>query len=546
MPKRQMGWRQAIRYGAWLAWFWGLIGTVWADHRIPRHWELTGSQPYGLALGQQGQLYVSQFGSDSVARIAPNGEVQTLGRTGKQPMGLVVDENEQVYVVNYGSHSVTRISPSGEAVELARTGRAPSGIAYSASQRALFVTDSQADTVTRITQDGQASVLGQTGQRPAGIAVDAAGNVYTANYRSHNVTKISPDGQSRVLARTGRNPFGIALDARGNVYTANHGDNTVTKISPTGQVSTLGPTGLHPWGIVVAEDGSIYTSDYDGQTVTRIAPDGRSSIWGSVGSMPMGLARDARGHIYTANHGSRSVTRIDTARVPSPPSDLRVQRLADDQWQLRWQAPQSEGSHPLQDYVLEYRTASQAPWQIWEDGESLDTQSVIGGQCLCSPAEWRVSARNWVGVSEPSSPAGLIEPASPARAALAPQTSAVGTVRAAIAPQAVTPPAVVAVAQAAARPPLGATCPDGLTQVIQQGMFNQPEDVNRLIAFLNAEQGENLKLDGTYDEDDIQAVKRFQLRYSEDILAPWGISQPNGRVSKLTLQKINALRCARR
>ena len=67
-----------------------------------------------------------------------------------------------------------------------------------------------------------ADILGTTGSNPRAIAIDAAGNVYTANYGSNNVSKITPDGTSSILAATGTNQFAIAMtfsrDNSGGAY----------------------------------------------------------------------------------------------------------------------------------------------------------------------------------------------------------------------------------------------------------------------------------------------------------------------------------------
>ncbi len=61
--------------------------------------------------------------------------------------------------------------------------------------------------------------------------------------------------------------------------------------------------------------------------------------------------------------------------------------------------------------------------------------------------------------------------------------------------------------------------------------------------FLNKYENENLKLNGVFDKKDIEAVKRFQLKYKKDILEPWNEKKPTGYVFKTTKNKINSLYC---
>lgn len=88
-------------------------------------------------------------------------------------------------------------------------------------------------------------------------------------------------------------------------------------------------------------------------------------------------------------------------------------------------------------------------------------------------------------------------------------------------------------------------CLPYLSQDIKFGAQNNPEEVNRLILFLNEKQGENLTLDGQYDEDDVEAVKRFQNKYRDTILSIWGISEATGYVFKTTRLKINSFYCTK-
>ena len=71
---------------------------------------------------------------------------------------------------------------------------------------------------------------------PQGAAVDAAGNLYIADYGNYRIRKVSPDGTITTIAGNGTQghsgdagpainahlnaPRGIAVDASGNIYIA--------------------------------------------------------------------------------------------------------------------------------------------------------------------------------------------------------------------------------------------------------------------------------------------------------------------------------------
>ncbi len=73
---------------------------------------------------------------------------------------------------------------------------------------------------------------------------------------------------------------------------------------------------------------------------------------------------------------------------------------------------------------------------------------------------------------------------------------------------------------------------------------NDPLEVMKLERFLNEKQGETVVVDGVYGAEDFAAVKRFQQKYSSEVLQIWGLSEPTGYVFKTTLLKINSFYCS--
>lgn len=87
-------------------------------------------------------------------------------------------------------------------------------------------------------------------------------------------------------------------------------------------------------------------------------------------------------------------------------------------------------------------------------------------------------------------------------------------------------------------------CPQYLTKYIQTGASNDPEEVKKLQDFLINAQGETeVTMSGVYDEATLAAVKRFQQKHFDEIIAPWGGKEPSGYVYYTTVQVINNLYC---
>ena len=69
--------------------------------------------------------------------------------------------------------------------------------------------------------------------------------------------------------------------------------------------------------------------------------------------------------------------------------------------------------------------------------------------------------------------------------------------------------------------------------------------MEKLERFLNEFEGENLPINGIYEQIDFEAVSRFQEKYLGDILSPWSHNKATGYVYITTKKKINEIYCQR-
>ena len=185
---------------------------------------------------------------------------------------------------------------------------------------------------------------------PAGLAIDAAGNLYVADWGNHRIRKITPQGEVSTLAGSGetgangggfvdgppdvaqfKEPGSLALDATGKLYVLEA--LNIRVVSPKGVVSTLrfneniaAGYSSHPLegysGILIDKGGNLYVPEK--HRILKITPQGKPSTFAGDSTSgfadgpggkakfnsPRGLAMDAVGNLYVADSGNHRIRKI--------------------------------------------------------------------------------------------------------------------------------------------------------------------------------------------------------------------------------------------
>jgi sugar lactone lactonase YvrE len=250
------------------------------------------NNPAGVAVDSAGNVYVADSGNHTIRFITSGGVVTTLAGSGglsgfndglgtvarfNSPSGIAVDANGSLYVADSANHTIRLITPGGAVSTVAGfalvsgnadgTGTAarfnnPTGIAVDAASN-LYVADNGNHTLRRIAPGGVVSTpAGNPGtsgsadgtgtsagfKNPAGVAVDAAGNVFVADFGNHTIRFVTTAGSVSTIAGlagslgttngTGsaakfNNPRGLVLDSSGNLFIADNGNHAIRKGSRT-------------------------------------------------------------------------------------------------------------------------------------------------------------------------------------------------------------------------------------------------------------------------------------------------------------------------
>jgi sugar lactone lactonase YvrE len=409
----------------------GLVTTLAGTVGVPGSNDGTGTSaqlsPLGsIAIDKAGNLYFANGENSAVREVAPNGQVTTLfggslfGSVGPGDGsellglgGLAVDQEGNLFVADQGRNVLWKISPTGQVASFVGVsggyGRAdgigaaarfsgPAGAAIDQNGN-VYVADAANNVIRRIapggatttfagSSDGSAGIADGTGSSaqfnfPSGVAVDGSGNVYVADTGNSTIRKVTPAGAVTTLAGTAgstgsadgtgssaqfSNPEGLAVDQNGNVYVADSENHVVRKVTPGGVVTTLAGTAgslgsangkgaaaqfVLPVAVAVDSSGNLCVADgetdvghsvYLNDMIRKITPDGIvTTLAGAASttveamfpvptaqnppssadgtgtaarfSFPAGVAVDASGNVYVADTGDDTIRRITSDGV---------------------------------------------------------------------------------------------------------------------------------------------------------------------------------------------------------------------------------------
>jgi len=283
----------------------GVLGTEPGQFQRPR----------GIAAAPDGTIYVADSENHRIQHLTPEGLVlQMWGAFGdvaagnapegsfNQPWGIAVGPDGSLYVADTWNHRVQKFDSEGNFIRMwgyfgqAETPEAfwgPRDIAVDAAGK-VYITDTGNKRVVIFNENGEyITQFGEVGMgpgqldEPVGIAVDADGLVYVADTWNQRIQVFQTDTENRYVqirswdlqAWYGQSldnkPY-LAVDPRGYLYVSDPEGYRVMQYTLTGEpIRSWGDFGTAnsqfglPVGIAVDPDGMIWVVDTINSRVMR-------------------------------------------------------------------------------------------------------------------------------------------------------------------------------------------------------------------------------------------------------------------------------------
>ncbi len=304
--------------------------------------------PHGVAVDAAGNIYIADQGNNRIRKVTTAAVINTIAGNGTQgfsgdggmataaqlwlPAGVALDPAGNLYIVDQGNSRIRKVTTTGVISTVAGNGT----LGFSG--------------------DGGAATNAQL-NRPSAVAIGSAGNIYIADYYNHRIRKVTPFGVITTVAGNGtagfsgdgtpattaqlNSPAGVAVDAAGNLFIADFGNNRIRKVTIAGLISTVAGTRVQgfsgdgdrataaqlnsPSGVAVDSAGNIYIVDYGNYRIRKITAAGViSTVAGNGNDGPCGdgdpatsaqmnpyaVTVDSLGNLFIADYGNNRIRMV--------------------------------------------------------------------------------------------------------------------------------------------------------------------------------------------------------------------------------------------
>jgi sugar lactone lactonase YvrE len=297
----------------------GLILSLSPDIRLGMQGSGAGqlNAPRGLAVAPDGSIYVADSKNHRIQRFSPDGEVLNTwgsfadiltgtapGGTFSEPWGVAVDQDGYVYAADTWNHRIQKFSATGEFVTMwgyFGQGEAPDAFwgprdVKVDEQGRVYVTDTGNKRVVIFESDGRyINQFGSTGvqpgqyDEPVGISISQDGEIFIADTWNQRVQVVKPDPDRQFFLPESQwevyGWFGQSLENKPYL--------TWTRMD------------------------HVFVTDPEGYRILEFDTDGKFirgfSDWAGlqdISSLPAGIVEDGEGRIWISDAGSGTLLRF--------------------------------------------------------------------------------------------------------------------------------------------------------------------------------------------------------------------------------------------
>jgi sugar lactone lactonase YvrE len=307
----------------------------------------------GLAVDGKGAVYLIDAWNDTgvqvVRRIGPDGSVSSFspGYWGRLTSIGVRDDGLAI-VVNDGK--LAAVSPSTLPTSFGGDGNTLALVEPGGRITALRTEDGSGMAVSTQVDGGPSQLvpIAASGRilsagafadgvgaaaafyQPHGLAIDAAGNLWVADFGNGAIRKVAPDGRVTTLDTDVyiNGPEDLAFDAKGDLMVTEPARDRIWSITTAGKVTAFSTRVKHPRRLAGPVDGKWYVLTGPGinewppesGTVALLDGKGEPLPFTVAFNHPSDLAVDARGRLYVA----------DANEADFYSASLRLQRVEPD------------------------------------------------------------------------------------------------------------------------------------------------------------------------------------------------------------------------
>lgn len=275
------------------------------------------SQPIGIAVGPDGNLWYTDCGTNKIGKITTSGTITQYSSTeGSCPIGIAPgpDGNLWFSMATAGAR-VAKITTSGTITyyKLSKGMNNGRGIVTGPDKNVWFTATE--GKVGKITTSGTFTPYtiteGSTPDEPTGIASGPDGNLWFTEHSGHKITKITTSGTfTEYSLPVAKWPYGIVSGPDGKLWFAAEGK--VGKITTTGTITEYSlPSSGEVKGIAVGPDGNLWFAHTAKDKVGKITTSGTATEYSlPVGSQPWNVVAGPDGNVWFTNNGTNKIGMI--------------------------------------------------------------------------------------------------------------------------------------------------------------------------------------------------------------------------------------------